>query len=180
MRGDFLKASFVFFVILFLQYAPVLLMQKLVPNIFIAGLANGLSQYLNIPILPYLNANVSRRYGLMVMFAITIVFLLLQFAVDPQGCITCMAGTNLALLMVFFFISRFFISLFTSFNFNILKESFPAQVRSICYCGAIGVARLSTIFIPLIPQLKQATKIPYNLMFVITAVMGLVACYFLR
>jgi hypothetical protein len=114
------------------------------------------------------------------MFSFTIIFFLLQYAVDPTGCITCMSGTNLILLMIFFFISRFFISLLASFNFNVLNESFPAQVRSICYCGAVGVARLSTIFIPLLPQLKHATKIPYNIMFAFAALIGVVVCYFLR
>lgn len=77
LRGDFLKISFVFFILLFLQYAPIFLMQRLVPNIFIAGIANGLSQYASIPFLPYLNTNISRRPGLMVMFALTVLFILL-------------------------------------------------------------------------------------------------------
>ena len=52
-----------------LQYAPVLLMQKLLPDVFVSGFANGIAQFATIPFLPYLNTNVSRRPALMAMFA---------------------------------------------------------------------------------------------------------------
>jgi len=140
----------------------------------------GLSQYANIPFLPYLNANISRKKGLIVMFFCTIITFILQLVVDPQGCVNCVKGINLVLLLIFFFLSRFFISLFTSFNFNVINESFPAQVRSICYCGAVGIARISTVLIPFIPKLKQTTHIPYNMMFAITTLIGLIICFFIR
>lgn len=118
MRGDFTKVSFGFFIVMLLQYAPILLMQKLVPNIFISGFANGISQFATIPFLPYLNKNMSRRRSLMAMFTLTTIFTFFQYLIDPLGCISCMKGFSLVLLMTFFFISRFFINMTVNFYFN--------------------------------------------------------------
>ena len=180
MRGDFIKVSFGFFIVMLLQYAPVLLMQKLVPNIFVSGFANGISQFLTIPFLPYLNQNVSRRPALMAMFALTTLFTLFQYFLDPSGCTSCLKGLSLVLLMICFFISRFFINMTVNFYFNSMNESFPAQIRSICYCGIVSIGRCSSLLIPFIPSFSQATLIPYNLIFAFIGLIGVIACWFLR
>lgn len=180
LRGDFIKVSFGFFIVMLLEYAPALLMQKLVPNIFVSGLANGISQFLSIPFLPYFNQNVSRRPALMVMFGLSTIFTIFQYFLDPSGCINCLKGLSLVLLMICFFISRFFINMAVNFYFNSLNESFPAQIRSICYCGVISIGRCSSLLIPFIPSFSQVTSIPINLIFAFLGVIGIIACWLLR
>ena len=165
---------------MFLLYGPTLLLQQLFSNIFISGIINGLSQFATIPFLPVLNKNVSRRKGLMAMFALTALFTLAQYIVDPSGCIGCTRGVSSVLIFVFFFVARFFINLNSNFYLNTINESFAAQIRPICYCGAVGMARLSTLTIPYIPILNQSLGISYNLLFAFMGLLGVVSSYTLR
>lgn len=112
---DFLKVSFTFFMTMFILYGIPLLMAKLFTNIFISGVVNGLSQFATIPFLPYFNKNVSRRRGLMGMFGINALFTLLQFILDPSGCLNCKDQVTTIFILIFFFVARFFINLTSNF-----------------------------------------------------------------
>jgi hypothetical protein len=167
-------------VLMFLLYAPALLLQQISSNIFVNGAINGVSQFATIPFLPFLNANVSRRKGMMGMFACATFFTLLQYFLNPSGCTNCHQGAVAVLLMVFFFASRFFVNLVSNFFLSVGNESFPAQVRSICYLAVVGVGRVCTLMIPYLPALKQSINFSYNLLFVAVGLMGMMSGYLIR
>jgi hypothetical protein len=79
LRVDYAKVGAVFFILMFLQYGPALLLQRLMPNIYLSGLLNGVAQFGSIPFMGYLNKNTSRRKGLMGMFAFASIFTLFQY-----------------------------------------------------------------------------------------------------
>lgn len=94
---------------MFLLYGPAILMQKLFSNIILSGIINGVSQLSTIPFLFSVNSNVNRREGLMAMFGLMAVF---TFA---QGLLpSSQTGASLVLL-VLFFVARFFINLNSNF-----------------------------------------------------------------
>ena len=163
-----------------LTYAPVVLIQKLIPNIFVSGFANGLTQLATIPFMPYINKNVSRRKGLMTIFSLATIFTLIQYFLNPAGCLNCLKGNQFVLLMIAFTIARFFTNLASNFNINVVSEPFPSQVRAICYCGALSIGRFSNVFIPLIPAFTTALSIPYNILYAMIGLMGVAGGFFLR
>lgn len=165
---------------MFLLYAPAMLMQKIFSNIFTSGIINGFSQLITIPFLSYFNTKVSRRNGLIFMFGPTTLFTLIQFALNPTGCINCTSSLVSTLILVSFFIARFFINLDSNFFVNVINESFPAQIRSVSYCAVVGIGRLSTLIIPYVPKISQDLQLSYNFIFGVVGVMGLIASYFIK
>ena len=53
LRSDFIRVSAGFFADMLLFYAPLVLVQKMIPNVFTSNVANGLSMIATIPFLPY-------------------------------------------------------------------------------------------------------------------------------
>ena len=94
---------------MFLLYGPAILMQKLFSNIILSGIINGVSQLSTIPFLFSVNSNVNRREGLMAMFGLMAVF---TFA---QGLLPSSQAGASVLLLVLFFVARFFINLNSNF-----------------------------------------------------------------
>ena len=180
LSKDFAKVSLVFFIIMMLNFAPVVLIQKLIPNIFISGFANGITQLLTIPFMPYLNKNVSRRKGLMTMFGFATFSTLAMYFINPTGCMSCLKGTQYILLMVFFTMNRFCVNIASNFNFNVLNETYPSQVRSVCYCGTVSIGRFSNVFILLTPLLTSTFGIPYNIFYTIGGVVGVIAAFMIK
>ena len=163
---DFIITSLGFFLGNYINYAPVYLTQKIIPNIFISLTANAFSRMATLPILLYLNKSASRRDGLRLMSVFALIFLLLQYIVDPSGCLTCLSATNSTLLLVFYFCSRFFINMNTNFYLIVIAEPFPAQIRSICICGLVGFGKISGLLIPVTPAFLNLVSVPYNIFFV--------------
>ena len=180
MRTDFFKVSFALFITFLLLFAPAFLMQKLFSNIFISGIVNGLSQFATLPFLPYMNKKISRRKGLMTTFGLNAIFTLLQFILNPSGCLNCTKKLTSVFVLVFFFTARFFINLNSNFFINTLNETFPAQIRSICYIGVVEMGRFSSLMIPYIPKLKQWLSLSYDLIFVFAGLLGVLASFILR
>ena len=81
-----------------LFYAPLVLVQKLLPNVFVSNTANGLTMMATIPFLPYFHEKINRRTGSMLIFGLAAIFTLGQYLLDPTGCITCLKGTNYILM----------------------------------------------------------------------------------
>lgn len=154
LRTDFFKVGFSFFILMFLLYAPVLLLDKLFSNIFLNGIINGLSQFITLPVLSIIIPKLSRRVGIMTMFGSFTVFTLFQFFINKQDCLTCNSVIQDIFILIFFFTARFFINLSSNFFVCIMNETFPAQIRSISPLAIVGVGRLSTLTIPFIPMLK--------------------------
>jgi MFS family permease len=177
IRGDYFKASAVFFVLMFMLYGPAYLLQRLLPDIYISGLLNGVAQFATIPFMGYLNQNVSRRRGLMALYALTSLFTLFQFMLNNLAAQT---AATAVLVLTCFFIARFFINMNSNFTVGVMNEIFPAQIRSICYCGALGIGRLSSLIIPYIPKIKQSLSLSYNLIFVGGGLFGILFAYLLR
>ena len=180
LRTDFIKVSFAFTISLLLEFGPVLLESNLLPNIFLPGFANGISLLLAIPFMPYLNEKASRRYSNMIFNGLIALFLLLQFLVNPTGCISCLSGANYIIILVLFFISRFFANMFANFILNSLNECFPSQVRAITSSSIGCVARLISLVIPYIPKFLLLTGVPYSIFFVFVAILGIISSFLLR
>lgn len=121
LRGDFIKLSAVFFTLMFLMYCPALLLDKLFPNIFLNGLINGASQFVTIPVLLFLNGTLSRNKGLTIMFVGSALFSFLQFFMNKSGCLDCTSNLENMLILIFFFIGRFFVNLASNFFANSLN-----------------------------------------------------------
>ena len=180
VRSNFFRVSFTIFIIFFLLFAPTVLMQKLFPNIIISGLINGASQFATIPFLHTLNTTVSRRKGLMAMFALTSLFTFVQYILDPSGCVNCSGQVVSVLMLVFFFGARFFTNICSNFYINTLNETFPAQIRPIAYCSVVGVGRLSSLVIPFVPVISQHLNLGYNVIFGVVGLLGIGGSYMLR
>ena len=155
-------------------------MQKLFPNIIISGLINGVSQFATIPFLHTLNTTVSRRKGLMAMFALTSLFTFVQYILDPSGCVNCSGQVVSVLMLAFFFGARFFTNICSNFYINTLNETFPAQIRPIAYCSVVGVGRLSSLVIPFVPVISQHLNLGYNVIFGVVGLLGIGGSYMLR
>ena len=61
-----------------------------------------------------------------------------------------------------------------------LNETFPAQIRSLGIYGVIAMARLSSIIIPYLTKLKQASGIPLLLQFAIMTLLAIVPAFLIR
>jgi hypothetical protein len=177
---DFLKTSFFFFVLMFLLYAPVLLLDKLFSSIFLNGIINGISQFATIPLLFKINPILNRRIGHMGMLGLFAIFTFLQFFINKNDCLNCSTLLQSVFILVFFFAARFFINLSSNFFSTSLNETFPAQIRSICVCGVVGVGRFSTLTIPFIPALKEHFSLSYNLIFGLIGLLGVLSGYLMR
>ena len=73
----------------------------------------------------------------MTTFGLNAIFTLLQFILNSSGCLNCTSKLTSVFVLVFFFTARFFINLNFNFFINTLNETFPAQIRSICYIGVV-------------------------------------------
>ena len=106
---------------LLLEFGPVLLEQSLLPDIFISGAVNGITLLAALPFLGYTNTKVSRRRGNMFFCLMIAVFMMAQFLFNPSGCISCLNGGKYVLMLILFFMGRFFANLFGSFFFAVLN-----------------------------------------------------------
>ena len=121
MRTDFIKVNAGFFAVMMLSYAPLVLIQKLLPNIFVSSTANGLTMMLTVPFLPYFHANISRRKGCMAAFGLAGIFTLGQYILDPTSCTSCLNGTEFIWMLLFFSIARFFTNFASNFYINVIN-----------------------------------------------------------
>lgn len=165
---------------MFLLYAPVLLLDKLFTNIFLNGVINGLSQFATIPVLFKINPILNRREGLMGMFGLFALFTFFQFLINKNDCLNCNSSLQSIFILIFFFSARFFINLCSNFFSTSITETFPAQIRSICVCGVVGVGRFSTLTIPFVPYLKEHLSLSYNLLFGMIGLVGILSSYLMR
>lgn len=114
------------------------------------------------------------------MVGVATIFTFLQYIINPGGCITCLNGFKYIITLVFFFTSRFFISMFANFFVNVQNETFPIQVKIICGGAALGFARLLTLTIPYIPKFTQFLNIPFSLFLTFVGLITIFACFLLR
>lgn len=150
------------------------------PNVFVSGMVNGLSFLTTIPFLTYINENVKRRYSSMLSVGLTAFFIFLQYLVNPQGCISCLKGPKYVLMLVLFFISRFFVNLYANLYLNMLNEAFPSQVRAIGVGMAGIIGWFSVILVPYLPRMLALASIPYNIFFTFLGLLGVLSGFMLR
>jgi hypothetical protein len=127
-----------------------------------------------------INATLSRTKGMVIMFAGSTIFTLLQYIINRNDCLNCNSNLVTVFVLIFFFIARLFINLATNFFANSLNETFPAQVRSLCIFSVVGIGRLSTLIIPFLPLLKEKFSMSYNLCFAIVGILAVIVASLIK
>lgn len=179
VRGDFLKLSLMMFIFFFLLYGPSFVLDQLNMNIFVLTLINVASQFITFPAYAHLIETPRRTTQIKIYTAAT-VFSFLVFALASDDCFKCNQGWKLAFTLLFFFISRILINLAGELIQASLNESFPAQIRSFGIYGVIAMARLSSIIIPYLIKLKEASGIPLLLQFAFMTLLAIVPAFLIR
>lgn len=167
------------FIFFFLLYGPSFLLDQLNMNIFVLTLINVASQFITFPVFAYF-IEMPRRLTQIRIYIAATVFSFLVFALAPDDCFKCNQGWKLVFTLLFFFISRILINLAGEVLQSSLNETFPAQIRSLGIYGVIAMARLSSIFIPYLTKLKEATGVPLLLQFAIMTLLAIISAYLIK
>ena len=167
------------FIFFFLLYGPPFVLDQLNMDIFMLSLINVASQFITFPVFAYFIETPRRVTQIQIYIAAT-VFSFLVFALAPDDCFKCNQGWKLAFTLIFFFISRILVNLVGELMQSSLNETFPAQIRSLGIYGVMTMARLSSIIIPYLTKLKQASGIPLLLQFAVMTLLAIVPAFLIR
>lgn len=168
LRAHILPLGALKFLMMFIYYAPGLLLNQFNLDIYVNGLVNALSQLAGIPIQQLL-LQYERKMSSYLLFTCSAVFAVGMWLVKDlaEG-----EGASTAASVVLLFLYRICCTIVSFIVVVMLNETYPAQVRNLAIFVNISFGRSATLLVPFVVSFCETTRIPFLLLLAAVSLLG--------
>ena len=174
LRANIIPLGALKFMMMFIFYAPGLLLSQFDLNIYINGVVNAASQLCGIPIQGFL-LRYPRKFTIYLLFGMSAMFAVGMYLSQVLSNHS-QAGQVIQSVLLFFY--RISCTIASFIVVVMLNETYRAQVRNLAIFVNISFGRASTLFVPFVVSFCSVTHIPFLLLLAICSLSGSgMACF---
>lgn len=168
LRANIIPLGTLKFMMMFIFYAPGLLLNQFDMNIYVNGVINAASQLCGIPIQGFLLLY-PRKFNNYLLFGLSAVFAVGMYLAQE---ISNHSQTGKVIQSVVLFFYRISCTIASFIVVVMLNETYPAQIRNLAIFVNISFGRASTLFVPFVVSFCSVTHTPFLLLLAICSLSG--------
>jgi hypothetical protein len=172
LRSHLLPLGVLKFIMMFIYYAPGLLLNQFDMSIYVNGVVNGFAQICGIPVQHFL-LKFQRKFSSYLLFTSSAVFAVGMWVAQELGEDH---GSPVQSVLLFFY--RICCTIVSFIVVVMLNETYPAQVRNLAIFVNISFARSATLLVPFVVSFCKVTHIPFLLLLSGSSLIGTFATCF--